>query len=122
VRIVDGRQGVRSLLARAGRWRVNPVWYTTALLLVPAVSGVGTLIRGLLGADLAELDLLGDLLFAVPVSLLAAVMEEFGWRGFLLPGKTPIAGGAWALWAYRSTVRKRCRFSSCCWSCQSLKR
>jgi len=107
VRIADGRQGARSLLARAGRWRVNPVCYTTALLLGPAVSGVGTLIRGLLGADLAELDLLGSLLFAVSISLLAAVMEEFGWRGFLLPRLLErhsavkaalIVGSAWALW------------------------
>ena len=64
-------------------------------------------IRGLLGADLAELDLLESPLFAVPISLLAAVMEEFGWRGFLLPRLLEsrsavkaalIVGGAGALW------------------------
>jgi len=68
---------------------------------------VSVLIRGLLGADLAGLDLLGNLTFAVPISLLAAVMEEFGWRGFMLPRLLKrgsalkaalIVGVVWALW------------------------
>ena len=106
-RLVDGKAGVRALLARAGRWRVNPIWYAASLLLIPAVIGVSVLIRGLLGADLAGLDLLGNLAFAVPISLLAAVMEEFGWRGFMLPRLLKrgsalkaalIVGVVWALW------------------------
>lgn len=106
-RISDGRHGVRLLLARALRWRVGPQWYAASLLLIPAIIGVATLVRGLVGADLAGLDLLGNLLFAIPVSLLAAVMEEFGWRGFLLPKALEkhgtlkaalLVGGIWALW------------------------
>jgi len=106
-RMVDGKAGVRALLARAGRWRVKPIWYAASLLLIPAVIGVSVLIRGLLGADLAGLDLLGNLAFAVPISLLAAVMEEFGWRGFMLPrllerhsalSAALIVGVVWALW------------------------
>jgi len=106
-RLVDGKAGVRALLARAGRWRVNPIWYAASLLLIPAVIGVSVSIRGLLGADLAGLDLLGNLTFAVPISLLAAVMEEFGWRGFMLPRLLKrgsalkaalIVGVVWALW------------------------
>jgi len=106
-RMVDGKEGVRALVVRAGRWRVGPVWYAASLLLIPAVIGVSVLIRGLLGADLAGLDLLGNLAFAVPISLLAAVMEEFGWRGFMLPRLLKrgsalkaalIVGVVWALW------------------------
>jgi membrane protease YdiL (CAAX protease family) len=106
-RVVDGKQGVRSLFARTGLWRVNPAWFAASLLLIPAIIGVATLIRGLFGADLAQLDLVGSLLFAIPISLLAAVMEEFGWRGFLLPKVLEkqgalkaalIVGGVWALW------------------------
>jgi membrane protease YdiL (CAAX protease family) len=106
-RIIDGKRGVRSLFARLGRWRVGLTWYAASLLLIPAVIGAATLLRGLLGADLKELDLLGNLLFAIPISLLAGVMEEFGWRGFLLPKVLEkhgalkaalLVGGVWALW------------------------
>lgn len=106
-RLVDGKAGVRELLSRAGRWRVSPIWYAASLLLIPAVIGVSVLIRGLFGANLAELDLLGQFAFAIPIALLAAVMEEFGWRGFMLPRllrqgsalrAALIVGGVWALW------------------------
>ncbi len=106
-RMVDGKEGVRALLARAGRWRVSPIWYAVSLLLIPAVIGVSVLIRGLFGTDLAELDVLGQLAFAIPIALLAAVMEEFGWRGFMLPRLLKqgsalraalLVGVVWALW------------------------
>ena len=106
-RMVDGKEGVRALLGRARRWRVNPIWYAASLLLIPAVIGLSVLIRGLLGADLAGLDVLGQLAFAAPIALLAAVMEEFGWRGFMLPRLLKqhsslkaalILGVVWALW------------------------
>ena len=106
-RIVDGKAGVRELLSRAGRWRVSPIWYAVSLLFIPAVIGVSVLIRGLFGADLSQLDILGQLAFALPIALLAAVMEEFGWRGFMLPRllkqhsalkSAVILGVVWALW------------------------
>jgi membrane protease YdiL (CAAX protease family) len=106
-RLVDGKAGVRALLARAGRWRVKPIWYAASLLFIPAVIGVSVLIRGALGESLGGLDILANLAFAVPIALLAAVMEEFGWRGFMLPRLLErhgalkaalIVGGVWALW------------------------
>jgi hypothetical protein len=107
-RLVDGKAGVRELLSRAGRWRVSPIWYAASLLLILAVIGVSVSIRSLFGADLNELDLLGNLAFAAPIALLAAAMEEFGWRGFMLPrlleeGSSAlqaalIVGGVGALW------------------------
>ena len=65
------------------------------------------MIQGLLGGPTAPIDLLEKLAFAVPISLLAALMEEFGWRGYALPKLTErhsalkaalIVGVAWALW------------------------
>jgi membrane protease YdiL (CAAX protease family) len=106
-RLADGKAGVRELLLRAGRWRVSPIWYATSLLLIPAVIGVSVLLRSLCGVDLAKLDMLGNLAFAAPIALLAAVMEEFGWRRFMLPRLLKqgsplraalIVGGVWALW------------------------
>ena len=106
-RIVDGKKGVRELFARAGRWRANPIWYAASLLLIPAIAGLSFLIQGLLGGPTAPIDLAEKLAFAVPISLLAAVMEEFGWRGFALPRLMDrhsalkaalIVGVGWALW------------------------
>lgn len=106
-RIADGKSGVRELLRRAVRWRVSPIWYAASLFLIPALLGLGVLIRGWLGTSLASLDLIGNLLFAIPIALLAAVMEEFGWRGFLLPKLLErttalraalLVGLVWALW------------------------
>ena len=106
-RIVDGKAGVRTLLSRAVRWRVHPIWYVASLLFIPAVLGLSVLIRGLFGADLSQLDILGQLAFALPIALLAGVMEEFGWRGFMLPRLLKsgsalraalIVGVVWALW------------------------
>jgi membrane protease YdiL (CAAX protease family) len=106
-RLVDGKEGVRELLSRAARWRVNPIWYLVSLLFIPAVIGLSVLIRGLFGADLSQLDILGQLAFALPIALLAGVMEEFGWRGFLFPkllkkhnalSSAILVGVVWALW------------------------
>ena len=106
-RIVDGKAGFRELLSRAVRWRVHPVWYVVSLLFIPAVIGLSVFIRGLFGADLSQLDVAGQLSFALPIALLAAVMEEFGWRGFMLPRllkggsalrASLIVGAVWALW------------------------
>lgn len=106
-RIVDGKTGVRDLLSRAVHWRVHPIWYVVSLLFIPAVIGVSVLIRGWLGTDLSQLDIVGQLAFALPIALLAGVMEEFGWRGFMLPRllrqgsalrAALIVGVVWALW------------------------
>jgi len=106
-RLADGKEGVRELLRRACRWRVSPIWYAASLLLIPALLGLGVLLRAWLGTSLESLDLIGNLLFAVPIAMLAAVMEEFGWRGFLLPKLLErttalraalLVGSVWALW------------------------
>jgi|GEM_PF-820062 len=106
-RFVDGKAGVRELLSRAVRWRVNPIWYLVSLFFIPAIIGVSVLVRGLFGADLSQLDILGQLAFALPIALLAGVMEEFGWRGFMLPkllrkhnalSSAILLGVVWALW------------------------
>ena len=106
-RMVDGKNGVRELFRRAGRWRVRPVWYAAALLVVPAVYGLSYLIQGWLGGSLVPIDILDKLVFAVPIALMASLMEEFGWRGFALPKLLErhnaltaalIVGVGWALW------------------------
>ncbi len=106
-RMVDGKDGVRELFRRAGRWRVHPKWYAAALLTVPTIYGVSYLIQGLIGGPLAPIDIADKLVFAVPIALMACLMEEFGWRGFALPKLLErhnaltaalIVGVGWALW------------------------
>jgi membrane protease YdiL (CAAX protease family) len=106
-RLIDGKDGVRALFSRVARWRVSPVWYAAALLIVPAIYGVNYFLQGLLGGSLAPIDVADKLMFAIPIALTACVMEEFGWRGFALPKLLErhrpqtaalIVGVGWALW------------------------
>ncbi|HEX8981940.1 MAG TPA: CPBP family intramembrane glutamic endopeptidase [Ktedonobacterales bacterium] len=90
--MVDGRNGVRTLLKSMGRWRVGWLWWaigagTPILMFVLAVVGVGVSSRHWL--DFSQT-------FATPSSawfwvvdgvvaaMLYAVGEEPGWRGFAL--------------------------------------
>ena len=86
--IIDGRAGVRDLLARALRWRVGPRWYALALLGLPV--GMFLIAATFLGA--APLQALADkwpLVFTefLPNVLIALVTvqlyEELGWTGFV---------------------------------------
>ncbi len=81
--LVDGREGLRSLWARFRNWRQGSWWL--ALLLIPAVTALTPLVRWLDGYPLdagAMLRLIGP---GIGLGLTAGLMEEFGWRGFLLP-------------------------------------
>ena len=77
------------------------------MLLIPGVASLSYVIQGLLGGSRDPSDFLDRIAFAIPISLLAAVMEEFGWRGFALPKllerygalkSALIVGVGWALW------------------------
>jgi membrane protease YdiL (CAAX protease family) len=86
--LADGRPGVRDLRSRTFRFRVNPIWYIVAFLLLPAV-GVATAVA-LGGFDaigrLANADLLVNTLLVGGLSafLLINWWEEVGWTGFVL--------------------------------------
>ncbi len=106
-RMVDGKQGVRALFARAVRWQVKPIWYAVSLLLIPVVYGVSYFVQGWLGGPTGPIDVVDKLAFALPIALIACLMEEFGWRGFALPKLLErhsaltaalIVGMGWALW------------------------
>ena len=104
---LDGRAGLKELLARARRWRVAPLWYAAVLLVIPAVYVPSYVTQGLLGGPLAPIKVGEKLAMAIPIALVASLMEEFGWRGFALPRlqrrhsalvSTLIVGLGWALW------------------------
>jgi uncharacterized protein len=108
----EGRAGVRRLLGRLVLWRVGIRWYLFALLGVPLIMLVGTMVYsgnlprlGALGGPSYLLGYLGT--FALVVVLGGPLFEEIGWRGFALPRMerlhgpllaSLILGVLWALW------------------------
>ena len=80
--IEGGGRGVVELLSQAGRWRFGLGWYAVAILLTPLLFLVTIAIATLLAGhahSVSRANFLGALL------PLAAVGEEFGWRGYALP-------------------------------------
>jgi len=108
----EGRAGVRRLLGRLVVWRVGIRWYLFALLGVPLIMLVSTMIYsgylpklGALGGPCYLLSYLGT--FALVIVLGGPLFEEIGWRGFALPRMerwhgpllaSLILGVLWALW------------------------
>jgi uncharacterized protein len=108
----EGREGVRRLLGRLVLWRVGIRWYLFALLGVPLIMLLGTIVYsgdlpklGALGGPSYLLSYLGT--FALVIVLGGPLFEEIGWRGFALPRMerlhgpllaSLILGVLWALW------------------------
>jgi uncharacterized protein len=105
-----GRNGVRALLAQAGRWRVKPIWYAVALLGPALVMLAAFLLWRVLGGPSLSpppLNAWISVPILVVVLLIPALFEEIGWRGLALPrlqsrygtlGASLIIGAAWAVW------------------------
>jgi uncharacterized protein len=108
----EGRAGVRRLLGRLVLWRVGLRWYLFALLGVPLIMLVGTIVYS---GDLPKLGALGGPSYLVSylstfvlVTVLGGpLFEEIGWRGFALPRMERLHGPLlaslflgvlWALW------------------------
>ena len=109
--ITEGRAGIHRLLRRIVLWRVGFVWYLFALIGVPVVMALGTLIvpgglASVLGLGPGYVpSYLGS--FVLVTILGGPLFEEPGWRGFALPRLQPlhgplvgtlILGLLWALW------------------------
>jgi membrane protease YdiL (CAAX protease family) len=84
--VAEGRAGLRGLLGRVVRWRIDIKWYAIALLAPVAMAIVAIGLYVLLGNRAPDLapgtQLLPILLGAV---LTGAMGEELGWRGTALP-------------------------------------
>jgi membrane protease YdiL (CAAX protease family) len=107
--ILEGKPGVKKLLARFLVWRVGLRWYLVALLLTPVALLAAMGIYVLQGGALGRFDagqwyavLLGPV-FALPFF----VGEELGWRGYALPKlqrkysalwSSIILGVLWTFW------------------------
>ena len=122
----EGRAGIRRLLRRIVFWRVGLRWYMFALVGVPVVMALGTVI---VPGGITSLLALGFryvptyLVWFLIIGIIGGpLLEEPGWRGFALPRLQPrygplvgtlILGLLWALWhlpeflvpAYRRSAR-----------------
>ena len=87
--IINGRAGLKPLLARVVQWRVNLRWYGVVLLLPVALGLSAFGLNLMLGAPMpaaAQLPSWAAILQVLLVQLLfIQVGEELGWRGFALP-------------------------------------
>lgn len=109
--VIEGRPGVSRLLRRIVRWRVGLAWYLFALIGLPAVMVLATIVRP--GA-LESLDISGQpfrvayLQAFISMAVIGGpLFEEPGWTGFAqlrlqrrygsLVGGV-ILGSLWALW------------------------
>jgi membrane protease YdiL (CAAX protease family) len=82
-RVIYGREGLKDLWARFRISQVGGWWF--AILIIPAVTVLTPLLRWISGYPVdfgAILRLLGP---GIALGLIAGLMEEIGWRGFLLP-------------------------------------
>lgn len=102
--ILDGKNGLRNLFTRIGRWRVGARWYAVALLTPPVLMlavlfALRTLVSPVFTPKIFPLGLV--------FGLVPGFLEEFGWMGFAFPrmqvNRSPLAAGLllgvlWGLW------------------------
>ena len=106
--IADGRDGVRDLRRRAFRFLVSPIWYVTALVLLPlaaltvAVAIEGTQVLSALADDPAMAA--GWLVEIAVAYLVINLWEELAWAGFVLhrlqPRFGPLRATVLTTWAH----------------------
>jgi len=114
-RIVNGRDGLRALFSRLGKWRVNFVWYgvaffITPLLLTAILSALSFLVSPVfLPAVITSRDITTLVGFGIVIGLVAGFFEELGWTGFAIPKLQThysalatglIVGVVWGIWHF----------------------
>jgi membrane protease YdiL (CAAX protease family) len=111
--VIEGRMGIRRLLGRIALWRVGLRWYLFALVGLPVILTLGTIVvPGNLASfkSMSPVSLLSAYVpfFIYPALLVGGPLgEEPGWRGFAFPRLqrrygplvgTLILGPIWAFW------------------------
>lgn len=78
-----GRKGMQALGVRLSNWRVGRWWL--ALLIIPSITAVTPLLRWIAGYPVDTGAMLKSIMPGLVIGFTAGLMEEIGWRGFLLP-------------------------------------
>jgi len=105
---VNGKAGVRTLLGRVRKFRVNPWWYVLVLIGPAALQLVSIGAFVLVGGPGGQFQFPGLVLpIILTIGIILSVGEEIGWRGFALPHlqsrsnpvvASLIIGVLWAFW------------------------
>lgn len=110
IALVMRAAGVKGLLAFLGRtllWRAPMPWVVWVILGIPAVDFSAALLLGTQIEAGESLAAIGPLLGAIALMLVLGPVEEFGWRGAMLPllqrrlaplWAGVVVGVVWAIW------------------------
>lgn len=112
--LVNGREGLRGMLSRLGKWRVGAGWYIIACLTAPIMMvmillGLSLISRGFLPGIFTSADKGSLIMMGIGAGLMTGFFEELGWTGFAVPGLRKrygiiptgmIVGVIWGLWHY----------------------
>lgn len=102
-----GPGGVRRFITRLSPRGVGPGWWGLAFLALPLVKIVSAMLNGTPFSQLLVLQPFGEVLLVTAFMLVLGPVEEFGWRGLMLPllqrAVAPVWAGlmvgfAWAIW------------------------
>jgi len=80
-----GIRGLKRFLSRFLLWRCPVAWYVFILVGVPLVFIAGSALKGNLLAEPFPFTSIQSLCVAMVLALIKGPVEEFGWRGLLLP-------------------------------------
>jgi len=82
-KIIYGKAGMKAIAGRFRAWRLGRWWL--AALVIPALTFLLPLARFIAGYPVDFAVMAGLVVPGLVIGVLAGFMEEFGWRGFLLP-------------------------------------
>jgi uncharacterized protein len=82
--LLDGRAGLREVLSRLLRWRVDARWYAVALLPAPLLAAA-VLFTLSLSSPIFTSENKAAVLLAGLAAGLSTILEELGWTGFAVP-------------------------------------
>ena len=85
IAIKAGLQGIRDFLKRLLIWRTNFGWYLFLFIGIPLIFYLGALLNGNLFETPFPFESLSALITPLFLSIIKGPVEEFGWRGFMLP-------------------------------------
>jgi membrane protease YdiL (CAAX protease family) len=82
---VGGFKGIKQFLSRILLWRCSLSWYAFLIVGIPLVFIGGSYLRGNLFTDPFPFTTISSMLIALLLAAIKGPIEEFGWRGLVLP-------------------------------------